>query len=105
MLKIIESINPYTVFKHLKHRQTYRMTDRGSSLTSTLINDEAMIQRFLFKQQEYREILGTLIGYEVSIPYNVTPDYRIDLIGVKLDGDDLVINLIELKKCSLGEKK
>lgn len=68
------------------------------------INPEHAIQRNIaysnLKKGYYSDVIGTVIGYEVNIPY-AEKLAGIDLISIKND----TLYLIELKACSYGNKE
>ena len=108
ILSSIDDINPFDYVKDknggkISHREKYYFNDRKWSVNQldAIINDEKMLQRNLFINSElYKDKLGHLIGYEVTIP-KLIRHAPIDLIGVDYKNHNLIINLIELKRCSL----
>ena len=107
-LSSINDINPFDYVKDkngnkIAHRDKYYFDERKWSVNqlNTIINDEKMLQRNLYINSDlYKDKLGHLIGYEVTIP-KLVRHAPVDLIGVDYKNDNLIINLIELKRCSL----
>lgn len=103
-------INPFNepflnCHHRIEHKFLFNDKDRNEHFSDEYINKETMIQRNLFYNKElYSETLGMLIGYEVTIPRNKRL-FPVDLIGVKYNGNKLIINIIELKTCELKVKK
>lgn len=110
VLNKIETTNPFkekklNCYHRVEHKYLFDDEDRNEYYGDEYINKETMIQRNLFyNKKSYKKTLGMLIGYEVTIPKNKRL-FPIDLIGIKYDGNKLVINLIELKTCELKIRK
>jgi len=103
---ITEDLNPFKNWKLNEHRKykAYKMDNRGTAVSNDKDVKETMIQRHLIRCKAYEEILGKMIGYEVTIPGGYKRKFPIDLISYKKDDSGLSLYLIELKKCKYGVK-
>ena len=88
-------------YRH-RTKNMYKFSLRKQDYSDSVINKETMLQRHIYINEKYYEdILGKVIGYEVTIPCENRKS-PIDLISVKYICGELTINLIELKTCTLN---
>ncbi len=85
--------------QYFRKSEEFKIAQRKNTYENEIISKETYIQRNIFNNRScYKNELGDIFGYEVTFlrKKRYAP---VDLISSNFDGENLTLNLIELKSC------